>query len=183
MYSCFSTWPSPERYNETNGVSYVCVLNRLSLVLARAKVSREMVLLALLFVCRLDLQLVRNNMAFEVFSTALVLANKILEDYPYMMSQWANISGLGISQLERWEIEILNNMKYRLHTTSQEWWEWKTLLGRFAVFVISAGNPRRHRESKVSLNGFRAWCYHLQNLGKNSACPHCARFGILHTQG
>ena len=120
----------------------ICLVERLTTLLTETGVSPNEVYLALLVVSRLNLQAVRNDIAFELFTMALVLANKLLDDGPYSILQWAHASGLPRLDIANWEIKMLRDIDYCLHVTYDEWSKWKTLLGEFSVFVKPA-NMRR----------------------------------------
>ncbi|KAK0767739.1 hypothetical protein LTR75_018301, partial [Friedmanniomyces endolithicus] len=70
-----------------------------------------------------------------------MLGNKFLDDNTYTNKTWADVSGIMVGEIHIMEVEFLSNMKYCLFTSSDEWSEWQSLLGRFADFLQRASKP------------------------------------------
>ncbi|TKA61152.1 hypothetical protein B0A55_12026 [Friedmanniomyces simplex] len=114
-------------------------------ILSTTLVAQNVVILALLFIYRLKKlnPTVRGKPGSEyrLLTVALMLGNKFLDDNTYTNKTWADVSGIMVGEIHIMEVEFLSNMKYCLFTSSTEWSEWQSLLGRFAAFFERASKP------------------------------------------
>ncbi|KAK0933739.1 hypothetical protein LTR29_014672 [Friedmanniomyces endolithicus] len=114
-------------------------------ILSTTLVAQNVVTLALLFIYRLKKlnPTVRGKPGSEyrLLTVALMLGNKFLDDNTYTNKTWADVSGIMVGEIHIMEVEFLSNMKYCLFTSSDEWSEWQSLLGRFADFLQRASKP------------------------------------------
>ncbi|KAI5807093.1 hypothetical protein EDC01DRAFT_609031 [Geopyxis carbonaria] len=111
-------------------------------ILATTQVSQNVVLLALLFVYRLkklNPQVQgKPGSEFRLFTVALMLGNKFLDDNTYTNKTWAEVSGINVQEIHIMEVEFLSNMRYSLYVGEAEWREWHTKLGRLWYFYDRA---------------------------------------------
>ncbi|KAK9432372.1 hypothetical protein V1505DRAFT_365376 [Lipomyces doorenjongii] len=107
-----------------------------SAILSRTQVSRTVVALALLYIYRLKLHapsiLGTPGSEYRVFTIALVLANKFLDDNTYTNKTWAQVSKLPVSEIGVMEIEFLKHVNYELAVAKEKWTEWTDVLASFA---------------------------------------------------
>ena len=115
-------------------------------ILSTTLVAQNVVLLALLFIHRLKKlnPTVRGKPGSEyrLLTVALMLGNKFLDDNTYTNKTWAEVSGINVTEVHIMEVEFLSNMKYCLFTSSEQWAEWQSLLGKFAEFFERASKPQ-----------------------------------------
>lgn len=71
-----------------------------------------------------------------------MLGNKFLDDNTYTNKTWAEVSGINVGEVHIMEVEFLSNMKYCLFTSSEQWTQWQSLLGKFAEFFDRASRPQ-----------------------------------------
>ncbi|KAK9362725.1 hypothetical protein V1504DRAFT_291009 [Lipomyces starkeyi] len=107
-----------------------------SAILSRTQVSRTVVALALLYIYRLKLHspsiLGTPGSEYRVFTIALVLANKFLDDNTYTNKTWAQVSKLPVSEIGVMEVEFLKHVNYELAVAKEKWTEWTDGLATFA---------------------------------------------------
>ncbi|ANB15282.1 hypothetical protein AWJ20_2908 [Sugiyamaella lignohabitans] len=102
-------------------------------VITRTQLPPTAVSLALLYILRLKryapVSIVGSaNSEYRVFSVALILTNKYLDDNTYTNKTWADITRLPLKELSAMEIEFLGNMRYSLHVDQAEWRAWQRQL-------------------------------------------------------
>ncbi|KAK9240733.1 cyclin-domain-containing protein [Lipomyces kononenkoae] len=126
-------------------------------MLSRTQVSRTVVALALLYIYRLKLHapsiLGTPGSEYRVFTIALVLANKFLDDNTYTNKTWAQVSKLPVAEIGVMEVEFLKHIDYDLAVSTQKWSEWSDLLACFArarnaarfACVSLPGSPVSHQ--------------------------------------
>ncbi|KAK9246736.1 hypothetical protein V1506DRAFT_125819 [Lipomyces tetrasporus] len=106
-----------------------------SAILSRTQVSRTVVALALLYIYRLKLHspsiLGTPGSEYRVFTIALVLANKFLDDNTYTNKTWAQVSKLPVSEIGVMEVEFLKHVNYELAVAKETWSDWSDLLACF----------------------------------------------------
>ncbi|KAK4700430.1 hypothetical protein P7C70_g5817, partial [Phenoliferia sp. Uapishka_3] len=131
-------------------------------VLATTQVSHSVVILALLFIYRLKH---KNQICgapgseFRLCVTALMMANKVLDDNTYTAKTWSDVSSLELKPLVAGELEFLSGIDYQCHVSEQDFGGWiKLLEGHVAARKEqiaeskSSGKPRRlHQGQRVSL--------------------------------
>jgi hypothetical protein len=102
-------------------------------VITRTQLPPTAVSLALLYILRLK-KLAASpivgsaNSEYRVFSVALILANKYLDDNTYTNKTWSDITKLPLKELSAMEIEFLANIDYRLYVDQLEWRSWQRQL-------------------------------------------------------
>lgn len=105
-------------------------------VLKATQISCTCMLLALYYIQRLRTAYpsIHASIGSEVrlFTTALVLANKYLDDNTFTNKTWSDVSSIPVSELNIMEMEFLSALDYNIHiphtlyfmwtTQCQQWW-------------------------------------------------------------
>jgi hypothetical protein len=116
-------------------------------ILTTTQVSKEVILLALMFIYRLKKfnpsVSGKRGSEFRLLTIALMLGNKFLDDNTYTNKTWAEVSGISVMEIHIMEVEFLSNMRYDLYVSKEEWKSWNTLLGKFGQFYERASRPSR----------------------------------------
>lgn len=111
-------------------------------ILSVTQVSREVVILALMFIHRLKKfnpgVSGKRGSEFRLLTIAFMLGNKFLDDNTYTNKTWAEVSGITVSEIHIMEVEFLSNMRYELYASKEDWHEWKAKLGRLSSFYDKA---------------------------------------------
>lgn len=86
--------------------------------------------LALFYILRLKSTSQRSiigcaNSEFRIFSVALMLANKFLDDNTYTNKTWSEITKLPLNEITKMEVEFLTNIRYSLIPNQSEWSRWQ----------------------------------------------------------
>lgn len=68
------------------------------------------------------------NSEYRVFSVALMLANKFLDDNTYTNKTWSEVTHLPLKEISAMEVEFLANMRYSLYVNSDDWGLWQRRL-------------------------------------------------------
>ncbi|KAK2877080.1 hypothetical protein FQN49_001443 [Arthroderma sp. PD_2] len=107
-------------------------------VLTTTQVSKNVVLLALLFIYRLKKfnPAVRGKRGseFRLMTIALMMGNKFLDDNTYTNKTWAEVSGISVQEIHVMEVEFLSNVRYNLFVTKEEWDQWRAKLSVFSAY-------------------------------------------------
>ncbi|KAL7268868.1 hypothetical protein RUND412_008493 [Rhizina undulata] len=107
-------------------------------ILATTQVSQNVIILALLFIYRLKKLNPsvkgKPGSEFRLFTVALMLGNKFLDDNTYTNKTWGDVSGISVQEIHVMEVEFLSNMRYSLCTSEEEWSEWHSKLARFWAY-------------------------------------------------
>ncbi|RMZ85588.1 hypothetical protein DV737_g642, partial [Chaetothyriales sp. CBS 132003] len=111
-------------------------------ILSTTQVSKEVILLALMFIYRLKkfnpTVSGKRGSEFRLLTIALMLGNKFLDDNTYTNKTWAEVSGISVTEIHIMEVEFLSNMRYELYASESQWYEWKEMLGRLGAFYEKA---------------------------------------------
>ncbi|ORY75938.1 hypothetical protein BCR35DRAFT_353463 [Leucosporidium creatinivorum] len=100
-------------------------------LLSTTQVSHSVVILALLFISRLKSKNDINGSPGSEFRssvTALMMANKVLDDNTYTAKTWADVSALELKPLVAGEAEFLRGLDWNLHVTERDFASWLKLL-------------------------------------------------------
>ncbi|KAL1924010.1 uncharacterized protein VTP21DRAFT_7045 [Calcarisporiella thermophila] len=110
-------------------------------LLGSTQVTRPVVLLALLYAQRYRRATRVQGMPgceYRLFTVALMLANKYLDDSTYTAHTWASVSGLPQREIVIMEIEFLQALGHRLHVPDTEYHLWTHKLEQWAARHFSA---------------------------------------------
>lgn len=117
---------------------------RVGQLLSTTQVTQNVILLALLFVYRLNI--IEPSMhglpgsEHRLLTVALMLGNKFLDDNTYTNKTWAEVSGISVKDIHNMEVEFLSGMRYTLLTSSEQWEEWLDKLSVYFAFCERLGN-------------------------------------------
>ncbi|SJX65632.1 uncharacterized protein SRS1_16259 [Sporisorium reilianum f. sp. reilianum] len=97
-------------------------------MLNTTQVSKSVIILALLYIHRLK----SNNPGlrgqdgseFRLFVTALMLANKFLDDHTYTNKTWSELSGLKLKDVTKMEIEFWLGLSSNIHASDADFRSW-----------------------------------------------------------
>ena len=111
-------------------------------VLSTTQVTQNVILLALLFIHRLKIVNPtvkgRQGSEYRLFTVALMLGNKFLDDNTYTNKTWADVSGISVKEIHVMEVEFLSNMRYSLLASKEQWEEWLMQLAKLWEFLDRA---------------------------------------------
>ncbi|KAG0281437.1 hypothetical protein BGZ96_001134 [Linnemannia gamsii] len=108
-------------------------------VLSATLLSPSVILLSLKYIQQLMINLKENNKTpstgegseFRLFTGALILANKFLDDNTFTNRTWANITGITVKEVNYIELQFLQGIGFRLFTRSYDYTEWLASLTHF----------------------------------------------------
>ncbi|KAG0273976.1 hypothetical protein BGZ95_010211 [Linnemannia exigua] len=108
-------------------------------VLSATLLSPSVILLSLKYIQQLMINLKENNKTpstgegseFRLFTGALILANKFLDDNTFTNRTWANITGISVKEVNYIELQFLQGIHFRLFTRSCDYTEWLASLTHF----------------------------------------------------
>ncbi|KAF9123770.1 hypothetical protein BGW39_008707 [Mortierella sp. 14UC] len=108
-------------------------------VLSATLLSPSVILLSLKYIQQLMINLKENNKTpstgegseFRLFTGALILANKFLDDNTFTNRTWANITGISVKEVNYIELQFLQGISFRLFTRSYDYSEWLASLTHF----------------------------------------------------
>ncbi|KAF9900441.1 hypothetical protein EC991_007335 [Linnemannia zychae] len=108
-------------------------------VLSATLLSPSVILLSLKYIQQLMINLKENNKTpstgegseFRLFTGALILANKFLDDNTFTNRTWANITGISVKEVNYIELQFLQGINFRLFTRSYDYSEWLASLTHF----------------------------------------------------
>ncbi|KAF8937086.1 hypothetical protein BGZ47_009197 [Haplosporangium gracile] len=108
-------------------------------VLSATLLSPSVILLSLKYIQQLMINLKENNKTpstgegseFRLFTGALILANKFLDDNTFTNRTWANITGISVKEVNYIELQFLQGIGFRLFTRSYDYSEWLASLTHF----------------------------------------------------
>ncbi|ORY99736.1 cyclin-domain-containing protein, partial [Absidia repens] len=60
----------------------------------------------------------------RLFTTALVLANKYLDDNTFTNKTWSEVSSIPVSELNIMEMEFLSALHYNIHLPYDQYFQW-----------------------------------------------------------
>lgn len=112
-------------------------------VLQQSQLTPTALSLALYYIYRLKSKPIsaHANSEYRVFTTALVLANKFLDDNTYTNVTWAKMTKLPLAEISVMEIEFLKCLQYRLVVRDAEWTGWQSQLLSWLRLAASINQP------------------------------------------
>ncbi|KAG0172667.1 hypothetical protein DFQ29_008278 [Apophysomyces sp. BC1021] len=97
-------------------------------VLKATQISCTCIVLALYYIHRLrsTYPSIRGSIGSEVrlFTTALVLANKFLDDNTFTNKTWSDVSSIPVHELNIMEMEFLSALNYRIYVRHAQFFSW-----------------------------------------------------------
>ncbi len=97
-------------------------------MLNTTQVSKSVIILALLYIHRLKSKNPglrgQDGSEFRLFVTALMLANKFLDDHTYTNKTWSELSGLKLKDVTKMEIEFWLGLSSNIHASDADFRSW-----------------------------------------------------------
>ncbi|CDS09411.1 hypothetical protein LRAMOSA10771 [Lichtheimia ramosa] len=97
-------------------------------VLKATQISSACVLLSLYYIHRLRsaYPAIHASIGSEVrlFTTALILANKFLDDNTFTNKTWSDVSGIPVRELNIMEVEFLSALNYNIYISHHKYFAW-----------------------------------------------------------
>ncbi|CAO3701028.1 unnamed protein product [Rhizopus stolonifer] len=97
-------------------------------ILKTTQISSSCVLIALFYIYRLRFAYptIQGSIGSEarLFTTALVLANKFLDDNTFTNKSWSQVSGVPVYELNIMEMEFLSALQYRTYVHHLQFFSW-----------------------------------------------------------
>ncbi|KAF1798512.1 cyclin-domain-containing protein, partial [Mucor lusitanicus] len=101
-------------------------------ILSATQLSESVVLLSLKYIA----MLLQNNpniqgadgSEYRLFTVALMLANKFLDDNTFTNKTWSEVSGMKVIDLNIMELEFLDVLRFKLSVQKEEYERWRTAL-------------------------------------------------------
>ncbi|KAI5459723.1 hypothetical protein BGZ63DRAFT_360201, partial [Mariannaea sp. PMI_226] len=111
--------------------------NWIRLLLSNTQISQNVIVVALLFLHRLDGMNPtikgRVGSEFRIFLEQLADTTVIpvLDDNTYTNKTWAMVSGFLVEEIHKMEIEFVDSVRYSLFVSREQWEEWLNKLGKY----------------------------------------------------
>ncbi|KAI8077918.1 cyclin-domain-containing protein [Gilbertella persicaria] len=109
-------------------------------VLKATQISCTCMILALYYIQKLRAAYpsIHASIGSEVrlFTTALVLANKYLDDNTFTNKTWSEVSSISISELNIMEMEFLSALDYHLHLPQDEFYSWVNQCQQWCISLL-----------------------------------------------
>ena len=74
---------------------------------------------------------------YRLFTVALMLANKFLDDNTFTNKTWLEVSGMKVTDLNIMELEFLGVLKFGLTIRKEEYERWRTALYGFRSQLLN----------------------------------------------
>ncbi|KAI7896547.1 cyclin-domain-containing protein [Mucor mucedo] len=127
-------------------------------IIKATQISSSCILVALFYIYRLRFAYpsIRGSMGSEVrlFTTALILANKFLDDNTFTNKTWSEVSSVPLHELNIMEMEFLSALQYRTcvhHVQFFSWTSqcqhWMSQLTARALFISTPPSRRMNKRS------------------------------------
>ncbi|KAI9269204.1 cyclin-domain-containing protein [Phascolomyces articulosus] len=118
-------------------------------VLKATQISCACVVLSLYYIHRLRSAYpsIRASIGSEVrlFTTALILANKFLDDNTFTNKTWSDVSSIPVRELNIMEMEFLSALNYNIYIHHQQFFAWVTQCQHW----VSLMTEQHHRPIKM----------------------------------
>ncbi|KAG2212387.1 hypothetical protein INT47_001748 [Mucor saturninus] len=144
-------------------------------VLKSTQISSSCVILSLYYIQQLRSAYpsIKASIGSEVrlFTTALMLANKYLDDNTFTNKTWSQVSSIPVNELNIMEMEFLSALNYTIHiphavyfewrNTCQGWWNHLSLCLTPLVLVPSQKRSSLWEETSVQKKFFPSVDYYI----------------------
>ncbi|KIM52134.1 hypothetical protein SCLCIDRAFT_1223999 [Scleroderma citrinum Foug A] len=128
-------------------------------LLETTQVSQSVIVLSLHYIWRLK---ERNRFTtglqgseFRIAVSALMMANKFLDDNTYTNKTWSEVSGIELTEINRMEREFLTGVDFSLHISGKQYASWLNLLKGLVLAKESESRKWRMR-ARFSRSGRQA---------------------------
>ncbi|KAK9762897.1 hypothetical protein K7432_010909 [Basidiobolus ranarum] len=159
------------------------------------QVSSSVIILALKYIQRVkaahpELQ-GQPGSEVRIFTMAVLLANKYLDDKTFHNQFWSNVTGIPVEEITRMEVEFLASIQYQLFVSKEEYFSWLKFLEHFIIVRKQQLHQLKiHSIQHVPLNetpefypDYSDHCPSLSACGWNTPCQtrffHTTK--LLHT--
>lgn len=140
-------------------------------IIKSTQISSPCILVALLYIYKLRFAYpsIRGSMGSEVrlFTTALILANKFLDDNTFTNKTWSEVSSVPLNELNIMEMEFLSALHYKTCIHHAQFFSWAAQCQQWMSQLLY--NKQMHRkimEKKRSTN------YHPYSMKSNFIYYH-----------
>lgn len=144
-------------------------------MLNTTQVSKSVIILALLYIHRLKSKNPglrgQDGSEFRLFVTALMLANKFLDDHTYTNKTWSELSGLKLKDVTKMEIEFWLGLSSNIHASDADFRSWigtLEILAERRQLALSAHEAEKLRQAALRQQGFA----HHHSSARQSALLH-----------
>ncbi|KAG0179821.1 hypothetical protein DFQ28_002132 [Apophysomyces sp. BC1034] len=122
-------------------------------ILQATQLSESVVVLSLKYIA----MLLQNNpniqgaegSEFRLFTVALMLANKFLDDNTFTNKTWSEISGMNVADLGVMEFEFLDVLQFRMCVRKDEFERWKVALFTFRHQLQAANRAEEEERQQM----------------------------------
>ncbi|KAJ9475488.1 PHO85 cyclin CLG1 [Pseudozyma hubeiensis] len=130
-------------------------------MLNTTQVSKSVIILALLYIHRLKSKNPglrgQDGSEFRLFVTALMLANKFLDDHTYTNKTWSELSGLKLKDVTKMEIEFWLGLSSNIHASDADFRSWigtLEILAERRQLALGAHEAEKVRQAALRQQGF-----------------------------
>ncbi len=131
-------------------------------MLNTTQVSKSVIILALLYIHRLKSKNPglrgQDGSEFRLFVTALMLANKFLDDHTYTNKTWSELSGLKLKDVTKMEIEFWLGLSSNIHASDADFRSWigtLEILAERRQLALSAHEAEKLRQATLRQQGYQ----------------------------
>ncbi|KAF7723801.1 hypothetical protein EC973_001585 [Apophysomyces ossiformis] len=122
-------------------------------VLYATQLSESVVLLSLKYIDMLLQKYPKVHGAqgseFRLFTVALMLANKFLDDNTFTNKTWSAISGMNVQELSKMELEFLDVLQFQLYVRKEEFDHWHIAQYKFSHQLQAANRASEEEKLQV----------------------------------
>ncbi|KAI3487134.1 hypothetical protein L1887_48967 [Cichorium endivia] len=129
-------------------------------MLNTTQVSKSVIILALLYIHRLKSKNPglrgQDGSEFRLFVTALMLANKFLDDHTYTNKTWSELSGLKLKDVTKMEIEFWLGLSSNIHASDADFRSWigtLEILAERRHLALCAHEAEKARQTALHQHG------------------------------
>ncbi|CAO3624786.1 unnamed protein product, partial [Mucor fragilis] len=140
-------------------------------IIKSTQISSPCILVALLYIYKLRFAYpsIRGSMGSEIrlFTTALILANKFLDDNTFTNKTWSEVSSVPLNELNIMEMEFLSALHYKTCIHQAQFFSWTAQCQQWmSQLMHSKQMHRKIMEKKRSTN------YHPYGMKSNYIYYH-----------
>ncbi|TKY88227.1 hypothetical protein EX895_002937 [Sporisorium graminicola] len=150
-------------------------------MLNTTQVSKSVIILALLYIHRLKSKNPglrgQDGSEFRLFVTALMLANKFLDDHTYTNKTWSELSGLKLKDITKMEIEFWLGLSSNIHASDVDFRSWigtLEILAERRQLALSAHEAEKIRQAALHHQHNLVQQHHPSTRQPTLLSPHSA---------
>ncbi|KAI8983783.1 hypothetical protein BDB01DRAFT_850439 [Pilobolus umbonatus] len=150
-------------------------------ILTATQLSESVILLSLKYIA----MLLQNNPTiqgaegseYRLFTVALMLGNKFLDDNTFTNKTWSEVSGMKVTDLNIMELEFLDVLRYTLFIRNDEFDRWKSALFLFRNQLQKADEiQKQEHQQQLIVETFKGI---IPNVQPPSQPPHAEQNRLL----